>query len=254
MSTYFNDVNDWLSVGGDLDLARDVTGQDFPTTIAQLRAHGVTHVLDLRSEWTNAVDWLNAGLGARNYHHAPIIDSRSHIPSEDWFCQAEDFIRTFWMESADGDRLYVHCHMGINRAPSTAMLALLTVDPYMTPMDAFMAVRGARPEAGLVYAEAVGIRHLLAVEGVELELGDDLPTSVVLFSAAMRAYWTPELRQTVHRGIAYYRDREGGTLKVGGEAVLSCPANAAHRVKFNGGNPICMDCNRKPIAVDRALV
>lgn len=218
MHTFFNDVNDWLSVGGDLDLARDVTGQDFMTTIAALQAHGVTHVLDLRSEWSDKPEWVRAGLADENYAHVPIIDHWGHIPDEDWFAGVESFVEKFWLNSAEGDRLYVHCHMGINRSPSAAMLALLTVDPLLTPMDAFMQVRAARPVAGMVYAEAVGIRHLLNVEGVtadDLATGE-MPISVVVFSAEMRNYWTPELRQACNRGIAFYRSQEGGTKVVTG--------------------------------------
>lgn len=214
MSTFFNDVNEWLSVGGDLDLARDVTGNGYPTTIAALRAHGVTHVLDLRSEWSDGPEWIRAGLPAENFQHSPITDSWNHVPSEDWFSEVEDFVEKFWLNSAEGDRLYLNCHMGVNRAPSAAMLALLTVDPLMTPMDAFMTIRRARPIAGLVYAEAVGVRHLLNVEGVTLTMDDELPASVRLFSLALANYWTPELRQTIRQGIAYYRDQEGGTKVV----------------------------------------
>lgn len=216
MHTFYDDVNDWLSVGGDLDLARDVTGQDFPTTIAQLQAHGVTHVLDLRSEWSDKPEWITAGLPDENYGHIPIVDQWGHIPNEDWFDAVEGFVEKFWLNSNEGDRLYVHCHMGINRSPSAAMLALLTVDPLLSPMDAFMQVRAVRPVAGMVYAEAVGIRHLLNVEGVtaaDLATGE-LPVSVVAFSAEMDAYWTPALRAAVGRGIAYYRSVEGGTKVV----------------------------------------
>lgn len=217
MNYFFDDVNNWLSVGGDADLARDLTGQDHATTISQLRDHGVTHVLDVRSEWEDRDKWVAEGLSPENYHHVPIIDRWGHVPSEDWFETVEAFVQRFWMESAEGDRLYVHCHMGINRAPSTAMLALLSVDPLMHPLDAFLQIRNARPAAGLVYAEAVGVRHLLNMEAVtadDLTEAGELPASVVLFSAALEAYWTPERVKEVNRGIAFYRDHEGGTLVV----------------------------------------
>lgn len=219
MESFYNDVNEWLSVGGDLDLARDVTGQDYQITAQQLLDHGVTHVVDLRSEWSDAEEWALAGLPVDNYAHIPIVDSWRHIPDEDWFEAVEAFVHKFWLNSDEGHRLYVHCHMGINRAPSAAMLALLTVDPTLSPMDAFLHVRRARPVAGLVYAEAVGIRHLLNAEGVtadDLTKAGQLPTSVIAFSAEMDAYWTPDMRQAVSRGIAYYRDAEGGTKMVAG--------------------------------------
>lgn len=214
MESFYNDVNDWLSVGGDLDLARDVTGQEYAVTIDRFLDRGVTHVLDLRIEWSDKPEWVKAGLSAENYAHVPIDDRWGYIPDESWFAAVEDFVQGFWLNSFDGDRLYVHCHMGINRAPSAAMLALLTVDPLLSPLDAFMQIRAARPVAGLVYGEAVGIRHLLNVEGVtadDLAAAGELPPSVVLFSHALNTYWTPELRRECNRGIAFYRSQEGGT-------------------------------------------
>ena len=214
MHNYFDKVTDWLLVGGDLDLARDLTGQDYATTIAKYREMGVTHVLDVRSEWENRSEWVACGLADENYCHVPIIDRWGHVPHEEWFAAVEGFVQRFWMESAEGDIMVISCHMGINRAPSTAMLALLTVDPLMHPLDAFLQIREARPAAGLVYAEAVGIRHLLNVESAELTSDSVLPESVVMFSASMDNYWTPELRVAVNRGIAFYRDAEGGTKVV----------------------------------------
>lgn len=229
MHTYFNDVNDWLSVGGDLDLARDVTGQTLGEIIAQLRDHGVTHVLDLRSEWNDAPLWRAAGFPPENYRHAPIIDSWRHVPPESWCEEVEGFVEKFWGETGTGERLYIHCHMGVNRAPSAAMLALLTIDPDMSPMSAFLKIRSVRPIAGLVYAEALGIRHLLNQEGVELTEDMSLPESVVTFSRAIEEYWEqPGLAESVRRGIAFYRSAEGGTVEQGRitDAPLWEPSNA----------------------------
>lgn len=251
---FYDDVNDWLSVGGDLDLARDLTGRDFAATIAHLRGRGVTHVLDVRKEWNDKSVWVKAGLPEANYAHLPIEDSWRHTPAEAWYQGVTDFANRFWDESVTGDRLYVHCHMGINRAPSAAMLALLAVED-VHPMQAFLRIREARPIAGLVYAEAVGIWHLLNEEGIDdLSMSDELPESVVTFSQAMSDYWTPELEVEVGRGIAYYRSKEGGTIKVGGQTVLDCPNNSKdqpHQLKWNGGDPICLTCHAKPVQVER---
>ncbi len=215
MHSFYDDVNDWLSVGGDIDLAKDLTGLPYAETIAQLRSHGVTHVLDVRSEWNDRLDWAKAGLPNENYCHAPIIDSHRHTPAEEWYRTVVDFVERFWLESAEGDRLLVHCHMGINRGPSAAMLALLTVNPEMHPFDAFLQIRETRPAAGLVYAEAVGIWHLFETLGIdEFTEDDELPAPVLEFSTLLDDYWTPEMIQAVNRGIAYYRDAEGGTVEV----------------------------------------
>lgn len=215
MNAFYNDVNEWLSVGGDLDLAKDLTQQDYQTTIAQLREHGVTYVLDLRSEWNDADTWQAEGLPAANHCYAPITDSWNHSPAESWYEAVESFVLKFWMESVEGDRLLTQCHMGINRAPSAAMLALLTVDPLLDPFDAFLTIRAARPVAGLVYAESVGVRHLLNAAGLsDFTEDDDLPAEVVEFSRSIGEHWTPDRRQAVNRGIGQYRSAEGGTLLV----------------------------------------
>lgn len=212
---HYNDVNDWLSVGGDLDLARDVTGKEYEETIHNYLLHGVTHVLDVRSEWEDKREWVAGGLRASHYCHAPVIDSWNHTPSETWAAEVEAFVADFWLNSAHGDRLLIHCHMGINRAPSAAMIALLTVDPEMTPQESFLRIRGARPQAGLVYAKAVGIRHLFNQLGIEdFTADDELPAEVVEWSRWLNSYWTPNLHEDVRRGIAYYRDASGGTYEV----------------------------------------
>jgi rhodanese-related sulfurtransferase len=216
MNYFFDDVTDWLSTGGDLDLARDLTGQDGSTTIAQLRAHGVTHVLDVRSEWEDKAEWVAGGLAPENYCHVPIVDHWNHTPSEEWFQAVEEFVLNFWFAPSPS-RLYVHCHMGINRGTSAAMLALLTIDPSLSAMDAFHMIRKARPAAGLVYAEAVGARHIIRSaddwtgEFQPLEEGTETYKAVTEYLDALKAYWTPAMIQAVNRGIAYYRDAEGGT-------------------------------------------
>lgn len=184
--TFFDDVNDWLSVGGDLDLAAEMTGDDFEVTISQLMEHGVTHVLDLREEWDDQELWLEMGLPVENYCHAPIVDDREHTPPEWWFTKIEDFVRWFWANSYEGDRLYVHCMIGVNRGPSAAMLALLTIEPEMHPWHAFTLVREARPCAGLVYSPFVGARH------VTKNPSDSYEESAPEFVERVRAYWTPE--------------------------------------------------------------
>ena len=203
----YNDVNDWLLVGGDLSLASALLGQTDEDTIAHLMGRGVTHVLDARIEWEDSALWIAEGLYAENYAHLPITDSWKHNPDEEWFCGVEDFVRNFLAERKDGEKIYVHCHMGVNRGPSAAMLALLTEEPTMTPWHAFLAVRAARSVAGLVYAEHVGVRHIVR------NTTDDEITWATLgdFRKQMNDYWTPSLIRAVNKGISFYRSTEGDT-------------------------------------------
>lgn len=241
---YCNDVTSWLTTGGDLSLAADLTGNNPEVTIAELIGRGVTHVLDVRSEWTDADLWGQVAPGVR-YCHAPIIDDHSHFCGESWYKAVEGFVSDFLANAKPGDRLYSHCHMGVNRGTSAAMLALLVENPDLDPYVAFRIVREARPVAGLVYAEQVGMRHL-----------KNRGRPVVEFKKAMRDYWTADRRTSVNRGIAYYRTQEGGTLKVGGEPVLTCPVLVSvpgtlnpHRIKWNSGTPVCMDCGSLAVSV-----
>jgi hypothetical protein len=210
---FYNDVNDWLSVGGDLDLARSLTGMEIPDIVQEMRARGVTHVLDLRIEWEDRQEWEDGGLASENYAHVPIIDSWGHQPPADWFDAIEAFVQRFLVERSEGDRLYVHCHMGINRGPSAAMAALLLAEPDLDPWDAFLAIRGARAVAGLVYAEAVGIRHIAKAQ----DNNDQWLSDLAEFRTRVKNYWTPERIAARRRGVAYYRSAEGGTLVAGHE-------------------------------------
>lgn len=211
MDSFYNVVNGWLLVGADLDIAYDLTGMEAVETIAHLRGLGVTHVVDARIEWTDADLWEDAGLPAENYCYAPITDSYSHMPDDAWFSQIENFIGDFLVNRKDGDKVYVHCHMGVNRGPSAAMLALLTADPDLSPWDAFLAIREARSMAGLVYAQSVGLRHIAIYHD-----GDDEVLYAALgdYRKQMDDYWSMSRVEDVNRGIAYYRTAEGGTVVI----------------------------------------
>lgn len=239
VTDFCNDVTEWLLTGGDLSLAQDLTGKQAAYTVADLVARGVTHVLDVRSEWSDVKVWADLAPDVK-YCHAPITDSHSHFVGEHWYRKVEEFTEGFWLDSHEGDVLYVHCHMGINRGPSAAMVAMLALDETLDPYDAFLILREARPVAGLIYAEQVGRRHL-----------KNLGKPVAEFNAQMKSYWTSDRIKEVNRGIAYYRSAEGGTIKVGGNPTIACPTgNATHRVKWNSGNPMCLDCDAVAVFVN----
>jgi len=216
---HYDDVTHWLSVGGDVDLAEGLTGLEPERTVRHLQDHGVTHVLDLRVEWDDADLWLEHGFPAENYCYAPIVDDRDHVPEDEWFARVENFVRHFWETSKPGERLFVHCHAGINRGPSAAMLALLYTYPTMTPWEAFMMIRDARPCAGVVYAKYVGIRHiLLAAGGWDGDKDSETYRMIVEFTEALQSYWTPERIEGARDG-SFYRGAKGETLVVDSPAV-----------------------------------
>ncbi len=133
-----------LAVGGDLD------SYDRPHALMQLveLVHlGITHVVDVRSEWSDAELFA---------HHAPRVRYLSHgmddagrsVPPE-WFGHA-----VAWVEEAltqDPDAVVLaNCHMGINRGPSLGFALLLAQG--WAPVEAIAAIRTARPQANVWYA------------------------------------------------------------------------------------------------------
>ncbi len=92
------------------------------------------------------------------YHYLG-TDDAGQGQSDGWFDKAvaiaEDVRRR-------GGKLLVHCHMGINRAPSLAYRLLLEVGEH--PIEALDLIRAKRPIAGIGYA-ADAISHYLRGQG-----------------------------------------------------------------------------------------
>jgi len=136
-------VTDFLAVGGDLDLYDDdlAARQAF-----DLMSAGVTHVLDVREECDDAALW--SLFPEVTYYWDGIDDAGQEVPDE-WF---ERIVG--WALSAlarPGSRLLTHCHMGINRGPSAGYAVLLGLG--WDPVAAIDAIRSARPDANVWYAE-----------------------------------------------------------------------------------------------------
>ena len=144
-------VEPWLAVSG--DLATDVGDHAALIQLEGWREAGITHILDVRREW-NDREFVAT--------HAPEIDYTWLGTHDDGGAQTDA-----WYEAGlavaervqrDGGRLVVHCHMGVNRAPSLAFRMLLA-EGY-DPIDAIERIRAARPIAAVLYAEsALGHHH-----------------------------------------------------------------------------------------------
>ena len=137
-------VTDRVLIGGDLD-AWD--GELAVRQLLELRRLGVTHVLDVRVEWSD--EELVAQLAPEiSYLHLGIDDAGQRVPDA-WFEQVAG-----WGAAALADpdaRLLAHCHMGINRGPSAGLAILLATGWEL--QDALEAIRAARPFAFTDYAE-----------------------------------------------------------------------------------------------------
>jgi dual specificity phosphatase 3 len=144
-------VTDRLLIGGDLD-AWD--GELAVRQLLELVELGVTHVLDVRVEWSD--EELVAQLAPSiRYLHLGIDDAGQRVPDE-WF----DAVADWGVEAlADPEAMVLaHCHMGINRGPSAGLAILLATGWDLR--EALDAIRTARPFAYTDYAEdALGWHH-----------------------------------------------------------------------------------------------
>ena len=132
-----------LAVGGDLD---EISRHRARAQLDELVCHGITHILDLRIEYSD--EELVADLAPSiSYLHLGVDDAGQRLPGE-WF---DAGIR--WLNDAmahPDTKALVHCHMGINRAPSMAFAYLLNQG--RSVRDALDTIRRARSIAVIDYA------------------------------------------------------------------------------------------------------
>ncbi len=136
-------VTDRLLVGGDLDYRSRLLAIQ---QIHELHDAGVTHIIDVRVEWSDE-DWVAELLPGLKYFHHGIDDAGQAVPAA-WFQAGVD-----WALAAmdAGGVVLSHCHMGINRGPSLGFAVLLALG--WDAVDALDAIHSARPIAFIAYAE-----------------------------------------------------------------------------------------------------
>ena len=142
-------LTDTLATGGDFDYNSKVAAAQ----LQDLLDNGVRVVIDCRIEDDDAIAWANHP--EVEYHHLPEDDYFGHRMSAAHFDKAVEIARSAQLRGA---KVFTHCHMGINRGPSTAFAILL--DRGYSPEDAFDLIRAKRPIAGIYYAEDALRAHL----------------------------------------------------------------------------------------------
>lgn len=147
---------DWLTprvaVGGDLHPHPSVAARQ----VRWLRDQGVTDIFDCRLEHSDAELVARVAPDLR-YHRLPVDDDGGRMPVWWW----RDGTAAARRAIEAGGRVFVHCHMGVNRAPSLALAVL--VDHGWAPLDAWRLVRARRPQAFALYAP----QYLTSVGRVE---------------------------------------------------------------------------------------
>lgn len=155
-----NRVTNFLMVGGSLR-----SGQADPATVLrELTGHGVTHILDCRSEASDA---------ALVREHAPgIVYARTgtedNAPGteEGWFDRGVGFARDAL--SADPQAVILtHCALGQTRGPSMGFAVLL--DQGVPAGEALRLITSVRPQARVGYAEWALDWHLDRIGASERE-------------------------------------------------------------------------------------
>ncbi len=139
----FDFITPRLATGGDLPYDDEAALE----ALEQWQQLGITHVIDNRLEWSDENFVADFAPDIR-YLHNPVDDDGQRMPDR-WFDMGTEFATAAL--AVPGNKVLVHCHMGINRGPSLAYAILLAAG--WDAIGAMDAVRTARPIAGLGYAE-----------------------------------------------------------------------------------------------------
>lgn len=141
-------LNDWLATGGDFSFDPDLALRQYDELIDM----DINLVIDCRREANDSMIWKATEV---EYLHLPTEDRYGwRIPPEHF-----DAAVAAARPVIEGrGKVFVHCHMGVNRGPSTALAVLL--DHRYSPQRAYDLIREKRPEAGLVYATDAFAAHM----------------------------------------------------------------------------------------------
>ena len=135
-------VTPTLAVGGDVAIDDDRLAL---LQLAELVHLGITHVVDVRSEWSDAELFLHHAPEVRYLHHG--MDDAGQRVRPEWFEHAVSWVEAAW-ERHEHAVVLTHCHMGINRGPSLGFAILLSLG--WDPVDAIArsALPALRPTSG----------------------------------------------------------------------------------------------------------
>lgn len=137
-----NVVESRLVVGADLGYGDEEMKQN----LDELVAMGVTHIIDCRAEWSDE-EYVAKHAPRVAYLRAPHDDNGVRA-ARAWFDNGVDVALEALAER--DAKLYVHCHMGVNRGPSMAYAIMLALG--WSPLDAYDQIVESRREAWVLYA------------------------------------------------------------------------------------------------------
>jgi protein-tyrosine phosphatase len=113
------------------------------------QGEGITHIIDCRHEWNDESLVQEYGGGIEYFWHGTHDSGGSQQAS--WYKRGWDFYEEV-TENDPNAKVLVHCHMGINRAPSMAFY--LMIREGYEPAEALHLIRTNRPIAACLYADS----------------------------------------------------------------------------------------------------
>jgi hypothetical protein len=143
-------VTDFLLVGGSIRSGDADPG----TVLTELKGHGLTHILDCRTETSD--ERLVSQLAPDVVYHQAGTEDEAAGTAEGWFDSGVAFAREALR--IPGTVLLAHCALGQARGPSMAYAVLL--DQGYDPGEALLMITQARPQARANYAEHALDWHL----------------------------------------------------------------------------------------------
>jgi predicted protein tyrosine phosphatase len=111
-----------------------ICGQYDARGLSVLQSRGVTAVVNLRREFDDQA----AGIAPDHYLHLPVEDNTA--PPQEVLRRGVKFIAD---EINDGGSVYIHCGVGVGRAPTLAAAYLVSTG--LTPDEAWKIIRIKRP-------------------------------------------------------------------------------------------------------------
>lgn len=114
---------------------------------------GITHIVNMRSEFDDAAHGLTPQDAADRYCHLPTADDAAPSPAH--LAQGAAFIRE---AIGGGGKVYIHCSAGVGRAPTMAAAYLMEQG---CDMDAALElIRRARPFINLTPPQIQALRRI----------------------------------------------------------------------------------------------
>jgi len=110
-------------------------GQHYPKGYDEMLERGITGIVNMREAYHSDVE-----KGVAGPHHLHLETRDNTPPKVEDLIEGAKFIRD---QIADGGKVYVHCGVGVGRAPTMTAAYLITTG--MSPDEALHAIRKVRP-------------------------------------------------------------------------------------------------------------